>query len=168
MTTNLGTKDITGGPVGFTVEGNAETSYQAMRAKVVEELKKNFKPEFLNRVDETIVFPQLSQDELKQIVDLFIKRLSERLLDRDMTIEVDDPAKVKLIEIGWEPTLGARPLRRAVQHEIEDKLSEEILHGRLEAGDHVKVGYDTDKAEFTFETGRQPGREKEPVEATAG
>ena len=79
MTTNLGTKDITGGPVGFTIEGNSETSYQAMRSKVVEELKKHFKPEFLNRVDETIVFPQLNREELKQIVDLFIKRLSERL-----------------------------------------------------------------------------------------
>ena len=167
MTTNLGTKDITGGPVGFTIEGNSETSYQAMRSKVVEELKKHFKPEFLNRVDETIVFPQLSAEELKQIVDLFVGRLSERLLDRDMTIEVSDEAKTRLIELGWEPTLGARPLRRAVQHEIEDKLSEEILHGRLDAGDHIRVGYDTEKAEFTFETGRQPGREKEKVEAAA-
>jgi len=157
MTTNLGTKDITGGPVGFTLEGNTENSYRAMRAKVVEELKKHFKPEFLNRVDETIVFPQLSQEELGQIVELFIKRLSERLLDRDMTIEITDAAKARLIELGWEPTLGARPLRRAVQHEIEDKLSEEILHGRLDAGDHVHV--DLVDGEFVFTTGRQPGRE---------
>jgi ATP-dependent Clp protease ATP-binding subunit ClpC len=157
MTTNLGTKDITGGPVGFTLEGNTENSYRAMRAKVVEELKKHFKPEFLNRVDETIVFPQLSQEELGQIVELFIKRLSERLLDRDMTIEITDAAKGRLIELGWEPTLGARPLRRAVQHEIEDKLSEEILHGRLDAGDHVHV--DLVDGEFVFTTGRQPGRE---------
>ena len=157
MTTNLGTKDITGGPVGFTLEGNTENSYRAMRAKVVEELKKHFKPEFLNRVDETIVFPQLSQDELRQIVDLFIKRLSERLLDRDMTIDITEAAKTRLIEIGWEPTLGARPLRRAVQHEVEDKLSEEILHGRLDAGDHVHV--DFVDGEFVFTTGRQPGRE---------
>src|SRR5690349_11902368 len=103
MTTNLGTKDITGGPVGFTIEGNSETSYQAMRAKVVEELKKHFKPEFLNRVDETIVFPQLSREELKQIVDLFIKRLSERLMDRDMSIEISDAAKERLIEVGFDP-----------------------------------------------------------------
>jgi ATP-dependent Clp protease ATP-binding subunit ClpC len=157
MTTNLGTKDITGGPVGFTIEGNTETSYRAMRAKVVEELKKHFKPEFLNRVDETIVFPQLNKEELMQIVGLFIKRLSDRLLDRDMTIEVSDAAKDRLIEIGWEPTLGARPLRRAVQHEIEDKLSEEILHGRLDAGDHIHVEFVD--GEFVFETGRQAGRE---------
>jgi ATP-dependent Clp protease ATP-binding subunit ClpC len=164
MTTNLGTKDITGGPVGFTIQGNSEMSYQAMRAKVVEELKKHFKPEFLNRVDETIVFPQLTAEELLQIVGLFINRLSERLLDRDMTIEVSDDAKKRLIELGWEPTLGARPLRRAVQHEIEDKLSEQILHSELNAGDHIRVGYNTEAAEFTFETGRQPGREKKAPE----
>ncbi|MBA8848321.1 ATP-dependent Clp protease ATP-binding subunit, partial [Microcella alkalica] len=82
MTTNLGTKDITGGPVGFTLEGNTAADYSAMRGKVVEELKKHFKPEFLNRVDETIVFPQLNKDELLQIVDLFIKRLRDRMMDR--------------------------------------------------------------------------------------
>jgi ATP-dependent Clp protease ATP-binding subunit ClpC len=136
-----------------------------MRAKVVEELKKHFKPEFLNRVDETIVFPQLSADELLQIVDLFINRLSERLLDQDMTVEVSAAAKRRLIELGWEPTLGARPLRRAVQHELEDRLSEEILNGRLVAGDHVKVdfvpsvGAADGGGEFTFATARQPGRE---------
>ena len=141
MTTNLGTKDITGGPVGFTLEGNAEQSYKAMRAKVVEELKKHFKPEFLNRVDETIVFPQLSQDELLQIVDLFIRRLRERMLDRDMTIDVTDAARRQLLAIGWDPTLGARPLRRAIQHEVEDMLSENILTGELHSGSHVLVDF---------------------------
>ncbi|MGV3733104.1 MAG: ATP-dependent Clp protease ATP-binding subunit, partial [Microcella sp.] len=160
MTTNLGTKDITGGPVGFTIEGNQAATYQAMRAKVVEELKKHFKPEFLNRVDETIVFPQLTQDELLQIVDLFVKRLRERLLDRDMTIEVSQAAKEQLIKVGWDPTLGARPLRRAVQHEIEDALSERILHGDLDAGDHIAVDF-VDGA-FTFATTK---RELAAVEA---
>ncbi|MFV0319979.1 MAG: ATP-dependent Clp protease ATP-binding subunit, partial [Microbacterium sp.] len=93
MTTNLGTKDISGGPVGFQVEGDEGISYDRMRAKVTEELKKHFKPEVLNRVDETIVFPQLNEEELLQIVDLFIKRLSERLMDRDLTIEVSLAAK---------------------------------------------------------------------------
>jgi ATP-dependent Clp protease ATP-binding subunit ClpC len=165
MTTNLGTKDITGGPVGFTLEGSAANDYAAMRGKVVEELKKHFKPEFLNRVDETIVFPQLNKDELLQIVGLFIARLSERLLDRDMSIEVSDDAKARLIELGWDPSLGARPLRRAVQHEIEDALSEKILHGELDAGDHVRVGF-TDGA-FTFETGRQSGRDPKPEKTAA-
>ena len=157
MTTNLGTKDITGGPVGFTMEGNEEASYQAMRAKVVEELKKNFKPEFLNRVDETIVFPQLTQEELMQVVGLFVKRLSERMLDRDMTVAVSTPAKQRLIEIGWDPTMGARPLRRAVQQNVEDPLSESILQGELSPGQHVEVGFVDDK--FTFTTSKPASAE---------
>jgi ATP-dependent Clp protease ATP-binding subunit ClpC len=147
MTTNLGTKDITGGPVGFTLEGNSEQSYKAMRSKVIEELKKHFKPEFLNRVDETIVFPQLSQDELLQIVDLFIRRLRERMLDRDMTLDVTDAARRQLRTIGWDPMLGARPLRRAIQHEVEDMLSEKILNGELSTGQHVLIDFADD--EFT-------------------
>lgn len=162
MTTNLGTKDITGGPVGFTMEGNAEASYQSMRAKVVEELKKNFKPEFLNRVDETIVFPQLTQDELLQVVDLFVKRLSERLLDRDITMSVTETAKRELIRLGWDPTMGARPLRRAVQQNVEDPLSERILVGELAPGQHVSV--DFDGTEFTFVAQK---RAPEVVEAGA-
>ena len=141
MTTNLGTKDITGGPVGFVLEGNSEQTYKAMRSKVIEELKKHFKPEFLNRVDETIVFPQLTQDELLQIVDLFVRRLRERMLDRDMTLDVTDAARRELLTIGWDPMLGARPLRRAIQHEVEDMLSEQILNGELQAGSHVLVDF---------------------------
>ncbi|WP_404434878.1 ATP-dependent Clp protease ATP-binding subunit [Microbacterium lacus] len=151
MTTNLGSSAIAGGPVGFQVEGNEATSYERMKGKVDEELKRNFKPEFLNRVDDIIVFPQLNKGELRQIVGLFTKRLSERLLDRDMTIELSDSAKDKLIEIGFDPTLGARPLRRAMQREVEDRLSEKILHGELNAGDHVKV--DAQNGEFVFEHG---------------
>lgn len=158
MTTNLGTKDIAGGPVGFQIEGDPTTGYDRMRAKVVEELKKHFKPEFLNRVDETIVFPQLSKAELLQIVDLFTKRLAERMMDRDLTVELTIPAKEQLIELGFDPALGARPLRRAMQREVEDKLSERILQGELNAGDHVHV--DFKDGEFVFTTTRQPGREE--------
>lgn len=139
MTTNLGAREIAGGPVGFQIEGNPSTSYDRMKGKVSEELKRHFKPEFLNRVDDTIVFPQLTKDELIQIVDLFIKNLSERLLDRDMTIEISQNAKSRLIDIGFDPALGARPLRRAMQQEIEDRLSEKILFGELHAGDHIEV-----------------------------
>ncbi|MGZ0712006.1 ATP-dependent Clp protease ATP-binding subunit (plasmid) [Coraliomargarita sp. W4R53] len=148
MTTNLGSSAIAGGPVGFQVEGNASTTYERMKGKVDEELKRHFKPEFLNRVDDVIVFPQLSKEELVQIVDLFAKRLSERLLDRDMTIELSQSAKERLIEIGFDPTLGARPLRRAMQREVEDALSEQILHGTLNSGDHVKVHFENGKFEF--------------------
>ncbi len=158
MTTNLGTKDIAGGPVGFQVEGDTATGYDRMRAKVVEELKKHFKPEFLNRVDETIVFPQLSKSELLQIVDLFTKRLADRMMDRDLTVELTQAAKEQLIELGFDPALGARPLRRAMQREVEDRLSERILQGELSAGDHVHV--DFKDGEFQFTTTRQPGREQ--------
>jgi ATP-dependent Clp protease ATP-binding subunit ClpC len=158
MTTNLGSKGIAGGPVGFQSDSDTATGYDRMRAKVNEELKKHFKPEFLNRVDDTIVFPQLSKPELLQIVDLFVKRLSERLLDRDMTTVLTLPAKEQLIKIGFDPSLGARPLRRAIQHEVEDRLSERILTGDLTAGDHVSIDYVD--GEFTFETSRQPGRDE--------
>ncbi|MBW8763740.1 MAG: ATP-dependent Clp protease ATP-binding subunit [Microbacterium sp.] len=164
MTTNLGARDIAGGPVGFQIEGSNATTYERMKGKVNEELKRNFKPEFLNRVDDIIVFPQLNKEELVQIVDLFTKRLGERLLDRDMTIELSTAAKERLIEIGFDPALGARPLRRAMQHEIEDRLSEKILHGELSSGDHVKV--DAENGEFLFEHG--PRGEKIAVGVNTG
>jgi ATP-dependent Clp protease ATP-binding subunit ClpC len=158
MTTNLGTRDISRGTMGFALEGDTANEYERMKGKVNEELKKSFRPEFLNRVDETIVFPQLTKAELVQIVDLFIKRLAVRLEDRDMTIEVGQAAKDRLIEIGFDPTLGARPLRRAVQREVEDKLSEQILHGLLLNAHHIKV--DFVNGEFVFENA---SREAAPV-----
>jgi ATP-dependent Clp protease ATP-binding subunit ClpC len=148
MTTNLGARDISRGAMGFSLEGSSDNDYQLMKAKVNEELKRSFRPEFLNRVDETIVFPQLSQAELLQIVELFIKRLSVRLEERDLTLELTDAAKKRLMEIGWEPSLGARPLRRAVQREIEDKISEQILQGELKNSSHIKV--DFVDGEFVF------------------
>jgi ATP-dependent Clp protease ATP-binding subunit ClpC len=141
MTTNLGTRDIARGVMGFALEGDGAGDYERMKGKVNEELKKSFKPEFLNRVDETIVFPQLSKEELVQIVDLFIKKLAVRLEDRNMTLSLSAAAKDRLIEIGFDPALGARPLRRAVQREIEDKLSEKILHGELLNTEHIDVDY---------------------------
>jgi ATP-dependent Clp protease ATP-binding subunit ClpC len=150
MTTNLGTRDIARGAMGFALEGDDANDYERMKGKVNEELKKNFKPEFLNRVDETIVFPQLTQKELEQIVDLFIKKLGTRLEERDMTIEVTEAAKLQLIKIGYDPALGARPLRRAVQREIEDKLSEKIMRGELSNASHIVV--DVLGTEFVFDT----------------
>jgi ATP-dependent Clp protease ATP-binding subunit ClpC len=161
MTTNLGTRDISRGTMGFALEGDTANEYERMKGKVNEELKKSFRPEFLNRVDETIVFPQLTKAELVQIVDLFIKRLAVRLEDRDMTIEVGQAAKDRLIEIGFDPTLGARPLRRAVQREVEDKLSEQILHGLLLNAHHIKV--DFVNGEFVFENA---SREVAPAAVT--
>jgi ATP-dependent Clp protease ATP-binding subunit ClpC len=141
MTTNLGARDISRGAMGFSLEGSTENDYQLMKAKVNEELKRSFRPEFLNRVDETIVFPQLTQVELLQIVELFLKRLSDRLEERDLTLELTNAAKEKLMELGYEPSLGARPLRRAVQREIEDRISEQILQGVLKNSSHIVVDF---------------------------
>ena len=150
MTTNLGTRDIARGTMGFSLEGDDGNDYDRMKGKVNEELKKHFKPEFLNRVDDTIVFPQLKQTELLQIVDLFIKKLARRLEDRDMTIEITQAAKLRLIELGYDPALGARPLRRAVQREVEDQLSELMIAGKLPTSSHVVVDFVADA--FTFDS----------------
>ncbi|MEV0949790.1 ATP-dependent Clp protease ATP-binding subunit [Promicromonospora sp. NPDC050249] len=140
MTTNLGTRDIAKGvQTGFNSGGDLVTSYERMKAKVNEELKQHFRPEFLNRVDDTVVFPQLSQDEIIQIVDLEIAKLDRRMRDRDMGLELTTAAKHLLAEKGYDPVLGARPLKRAIQREIEDSLSEKILFGELTAGQLVII-----------------------------
>ena len=158
MTTNLGSREISRGALGFTLEGDAANDYDQMRSRVNEELKKNFKPEFLNRVDEVIVFPQLTRDELMQIVDLFIGRLQQRLDERDLKLVLTTTAKERLIELGYEPSLGARPLRRTVQREIEDEISERILTGDIQSAQDIKVDFVSDA--FTFET---TSREAEAV-----
>ena len=140
MTTNLGTRDIAKGvQTGFQAGGDLSTSYERMKAKVNDELKQHFRPEFLNRVDDVVVFPQLTQTEIIQIVDLMIARLAQRLKDKDMGIELTPAAKQLLAEKGYDPVLGARPLRRAIQREIEDNLSEKILFGELRPGQTVVV-----------------------------
>jgi len=158
MTTNLGSREISRGALGFTLEGDAANDYDQMRSRVNEELKKNFKPEFLNRVDEVIVFPQLTREELMQIVDLFIGRLQQRLDERDLKLVLTMAAKERLIELGYEPSLGARPLRRTVQREIEDEISERILTGDIQSAQDIKVDFVSDA--FTFET---TSREAEAV-----
>ncbi|WP_420111986.1 ATP-dependent Clp protease ATP-binding subunit [Pseudactinotalea sp.] len=153
MTTNLGTRDISKGLLtGFQAGGDLSTSYDRMKIKVNDELKQHFRPEFLNRVDDVIVFPQLSKDEIFQIVDLMMARLATRLADRDMGIELTETAKELLAERGFDPVLGARPLRRAIQREIEDQLSETILYGELKAGQKVIVDAQGEGllGEFTF------------------
>jgi ATP-dependent Clp protease ATP-binding subunit ClpC len=158
MTTNLGTREITGSTLGFSLEGDSQNDYTQMKGKVNEELKKNFKPEFLNRVDDVIVFPQLSREELLLIVDLFISRLQLRLDDRDLKLTLTMSAKERLIELGYDPTMGARPLRRAVQREIEDSISERILTGYIGNAQDILVDYLDD--EFSFVAA---SREQEPV-----
>jgi len=153
MTTNLGTRDIAKGQsLGFAAGGDTKTGYERMKNKVQDELKQHFRPEFLNRVDDIIVFPQLTQDEIVAIVDLMVAKLDVRLKDKDMGIELMPAAKKLLAKKGYDPVLGARPLRRTIQRDIEDVLSEKILYGEIKAGEIVVV--DTDGAEkneaFTF------------------
>jgi len=140
MTTNLGTRDISKSvATGFQSGTDTQTGYNRMRARVTEELKQHFRPEFLNRVDDVVVFPQLTQDEIIEIVDMFVARLEKRLKDKDMGIELTSAAKVLLATRGYDPAMGARPLRRTIQREIEDQLSEKILFGELHSGDIVVV-----------------------------
>ncbi|MFF3039538.1 ATP-dependent Clp protease ATP-binding subunit, partial [Arthrobacter citreus] len=153
MTTNLGTKDISKGVMtGFQSGTDTKTGYDRMRARVTEELRQHFRPEFLNRVDDTVVFPQLTQEEIVQIVDLFLERLGKRLAEKGMSIELTPAAKVLLATRGYDPAMGARPLRRTMQREIEDQLSEKILFGDLKPGETVSVDVEGegDDAKFTF------------------
>ena len=160
MTTNLGTRDISKGVMtGFQSATDTKTGYDRMQAKVQEELRQHFRPEFLNRVDDVVVFPQLTQDEIIQIVDLFITRLQKRLDDRDMKIELTPAAKKLLATRGYDPAMGARPLRRTIQREIEDQLSEKILFGDLHSGQtvYVDVEGEEEAAKFTFRGEDGPG-----------
>jgi len=159
MTTNLGTRDISKGvSVGFARQGETRGSYDRMKAKVGEELKQHFRPEFLNRVDDIIVFHQLEREEIFEIVDLMITKVDGRLKDRDMAIELELPAKELLSQRGYDPVLGARPLRRTIQREIEDMLSEKILFGELRPGTIVTVGTEGtgEEAKFTFTSRPKP------------
>ena len=166
MTTNLGTRDISKAVgLGFAVADDTVTSYERMKNKVQDELKQHFRPEFLNRVDDVIVFPQLTMDEIVQIVDLMIARLDERLKDKDMGIVLTPAAKKWLAKRGYDPVLGARPLRRAIQRDIEDVLSEQILYGQVAAGEIVTVDLEGDEKDgkLTF-----TGTKKELNELLAG
>ena len=153
MTTNLGTRDISKGfNLGFAAQGDVKSGYERMKAKVNEELKQHFRPEFLNRVDDTVVFHQLTEEDIIQIVDLMIAKVDERLKDRDMGIELNAEAKSLLAKKGYDPIMGARPLRRTIQREIEDILSEKILFGELRPGHIVVIGTEGEGEEkkFTF------------------
>jgi len=151
MTTNLGTRDIAKGvSLGFSDTADSQSNYDKMKGKVNDELKQHFRPEFLNRVDDIVVFHQLSQAEIIQIVDMMIEKLDLRLRDRDMAIELTPSAKQLLAEKGYDPVLGARPLRRTIQREIEDPLSERMLFGDLKPGEIVIVDTEGEEGSQTF------------------
>jgi len=179
MTTNLGSRDISKGVgLGFSMGDDIDGSYDRMKLKVNEELKQHFRPEFLNRLDDVIVFHQLTRPEILQIVELMITSLDDRLKDKDMGLILTDQAKELLVDKGYDQALGARPMRRTIQREIEDVLSEKILFGELTAGNLVVVGVEGEAANadkktsdtrvFTF-TGeaKQPLPDAPPVNSAA-
>lgn len=143
MTSNIGASNIkTAGTMGFSADTAGEeqkAAYDKMKARVMDALKATFRPEFLNRVDETIVFHALEKEHILSIVDLMMQDLHKRLQEQDIKMEVSAEAKEKLVEEGYDPAYGARPLRRTIQRLVEDPLAEDLLQGRYTAGDTVKV-----------------------------
>jgi ATP-dependent Clp protease ATP-binding subunit ClpC len=145
MTSNIGSKVIEkgGGGLGFDFEDDqAESQYNRIRSLVNEELKQYFRPEFLNRLDEIIVFRQLTKDEVKDIADILLKEVFGRLLEQGIELQVTERFKDRLVEEGYNPSYGARPLRRAIMRLLEDTLAEEILSGRLQDGNTASVDVD--------------------------
>jgi ATP-dependent Clp protease ATP-binding subunit ClpC len=156
LTTNLGTRDVSKAvSLGFQSGHDTESNYERMKSKVQDELKQHFRPEFLNRIDDIVVFHQLSEAEIVDIVDLMAARVERQLKNKDMGLELTPAAKMLLAKKGYDPVLGARPLRRTIQREIEDTLSEKILFGEIHAGQIIVVDVDGDPnqpetAKFTF------------------
>ena len=168
MTSNLGTAEFSKGSIGFQA-GQKVSEEEAHRAAVTETLKKSFRPEFLNRVDEFIIFHQLQPDELRKVVDLMVDEVRERLEERTVRIELTEAAKDWLVEEGYDPVFGARPLRRAVERHIENELAKRILDGECRPGDLVTVGASKKGLTFSIEHGDVPATaEPEPERAAAG
>jgi len=175
LTTNLGTRDASKsvGSLGFAGSNDEGSNYDRMKQKVNDELKQHFRPEFLNRIDDIVVFHQLTEDEIVKIVDLMAARVDAQLRNKDMGLEITPTAKALLAKKGYDPVLGARPLRRTIQREIEDALSEKILFGELIAGQIVvvdtEVGEDG-KEQFSFRGEAKPSvvPDAPPTEEVAG
>ena len=178
FTSNLGTQDISKAVgMGFSAVGehDADGQYERMKNKVNDELKKHFRPEFLNRIDDIVVFHQLTKEQIVEMVDLLVGRVEKALAAKDMGIELTEQAKNLLAARGFDPVLGARPLRRTIQREIEDVLSEKILFGEVGAGEIVTVdveGWDgdakhNDKATFVFTPRPKPLPEELELQSTA-
>ncbi|MFG1916484.1 ATP-dependent Clp protease ATP-binding subunit [Micromonospora sp. NPDC048898] len=174
LTTNLGTRDVAKAvSLGFQQSEDSESNYDRMKQKVNDELKQHFRPEFLNRIDDTIVFHQLRQSEILSIVDIMIQRIEGQLRNKDMGLELTDNAKKYLAAKGFDPVLGARPLRRTIQRDIEDNLSERILFNELTPGQIVVVDCegdpnDIDKSKLVFHGADKPVEVPDAVPADLG
>jgi ATP-dependent Clp protease ATP-binding subunit ClpC len=148
MTSNIGAQDIARNtPLGFSVTDEAGVPYEEMKSRIMGELKKVFRPEFLNRIDEVIVFHKLTKEEIKEIIDLMVSRVRTQVAEHELQLDLTESAKELLVDKGWDPTMGARPLRRAIQRYIEDPLADEVLKaGEMTPGSTVSVDRD-DKSE---------------------
>jgi ATP-dependent Clp protease ATP-binding subunit ClpB len=150
MTSNVGSQRILDFSVGR--RGFEGEEFEELKEIVLEELRRNFRPEFLNRVDETIVFHALTEEHLKQIIDIQLERLRARLADRHITLTLTDDAKYNLVRTGYDPHFGARPLKRAIQKKLETPLGRALLNGTVHDGQTVIVDGKPDAGELTFST----------------
>ena len=150
MTTNLGSQLISEGaaPIGFAAKADIEATYEKIKSRVLDEIKKEFRPEFLNRVDEIIVFHPLTEEQLKKIIDLLLSDLEKQVEAKGMKLSVNDEAKTYLLKEGYDPKFGARPLRRAIQRLIENPLSNEMLKGIFKEGDTIQASMKEGKLVF--------------------
>jgi len=149
MTSNLGGEEFQRGSLGFLREVQTESEQKRLRGTIESALKKKFRPEFLNRIDEVIIFKPLTEEQIRQIVDLQIKEVQKRLVDRKITVVLTNEAKDWLAKTGFDPTFGARPLKRTIQREVETPLSKKILQGEFKEGDEVKVDLSTEGLVFS-------------------
>jgi ATP-dependent Clp protease ATP-binding subunit ClpC len=168
MTSNIGAGEIARNtPLGFSVgDEDAGMTYDDMKGRVMGELKKVFRPEFLNRLDEVIVFHKLTKEEITEIVELLLRRIRESLAERGMQLEIAEGANDFLVEKGWDPSMGARPLRRAIQRYIEDPLADFVLQSALpEDGGTIMVDRapEGDERDLVLSVAKPPARKKQPV-----
>ncbi|HET7455914.1 MAG TPA: AAA family ATPase, partial [Solirubrobacterales bacterium] len=176
MTSNIGAGEIAKNTsIGFTVADETGMSYDDMKNRIMSDLKKVFRPEFLNRIDEVIVFHKLAKDEVKEIIDLMINRVRVQVAEHELQLELTDEAKDLLVDKGWDPSMGARPLRRAIQRYIEDPLADEVLRqGEMTPGSTVMVsrnaaGDEEDKPlDLEIIAPQKPKRKAEPEREKVG
>jgi len=152
MTSNVGAREITnkGNSLGFTAQQSAQEEYTDMRKNVMDEVKKTFNPEFINRIDEIVVFHSLSKENIGQILDLAITRVNDKLADRGLTLVLTQRAKDYLVEKGFDAKFGARPLLRTIQRELEDPLAAHILASRYHEDTKIKVDLDEPAGKLRF------------------
>jgi ATP-dependent Clp protease ATP-binding subunit ClpA len=152
MTSNLGSQEFQRDSLGFRYEAQSKSEQKRLKSSIEGALKQTFRPEFINRIDEIIIFEPLTEEQIREIVDLMMKEVQARIEDRKMTVVLTDEAKSWLAHEGFDPMFGARPLRRTIQREVENPLSKKILMDEFKEGDRVKVDSSPDGLVFSTDT----------------